>query len=63
MSYPTTPTNNDCEDTLQYIDYCQIIDCYEQSTESIRVPAGKYGMIPIKVCRKCRYLFDEADKE
>lgn len=60
MSNSDTPTNHTPIDERQYKDYCQIIDCYERWTESIRVSAGKFGIIHLKVCRKCRRLFEES---
>ena len=55
-------TNHIAKDSHQYKDYCQIIDCYEQAKESITVSAGKFGVIHLKVCRKCRRLFEKGEK-
>jgi hypothetical protein len=63
MSNLDTRTNYIPNDKRQYKDYCQIIDCYQRSTESIKVSAGKYGIIHLKVCRECRNLFQDGDNK
>lgn len=32
---------------------CEAIDCYENSTETIIVSAGKIGTINLNLCRRC----------
>lgn len=32
---------------------CEAIDCYETATETIIVPAGKFGTITLYLCNEC----------
>ena len=32
---------------------CEALDCFEQATIEIKINAGKFGKIPLFLCKKC----------
>jgi hypothetical protein len=38
---------------------CDASDCLSSATESIKLNAGKFGIITLKVCKKCSKLFND----
>lgn len=37
---------------------CDASDCLARATESIKLNAGKFGIITLKVCKECSKLFN-----
>jgi len=38
---------------------CDALDCENKYTDIIKVDAGIYGKIPLKLCKRCLNLFRE----
>ena len=47
---------------IQNSPICYALECNKIATESIKVNAGNFGIIRLKVCKKCSKLFN-IDKE
>lgn len=41
----------------RYKDVCQARNCERRATVQISIKAGAYGLVRLKVCRKCLKLF------
>lgn len=59
MSINNSTTNNSNNDGLKYKDFCQALDCYKFAKNEVKLSAGNYGNIVIKVCNECLPLFQK----
>ena len=51
MQSTSIPNNIiDIQDNKQI---CEALDCFEQATIEIKINAGKFGKIPLFLCKKC----------
>ena len=41
---------------------CDGFGCYNNATEKINVNAGKFGIINVSVCSKCKYIIKEKEQ-
>ncbi len=60
MSNSNTSTSNKEFKQEHYRDIlCDALDCENKYTDTIKVDAGLYGKIPLKLCKRCLNLFKE----
>lgn len=49
--------SNKSATTLGNDTVCDALECYEKATENIRISAGYFGIITLKVCKECSKKF------
>ncbi|MDF2736467.1 MAG: hypothetical protein K0S93_323 [Nitrososphaeraceae archaeon] len=51
MTSTFTTNNNIAKEINKQI--CEALECFDQATIEIRIDAGKFGKIPLFLCKQC----------